>query len=210
MKGVIWQLRFFFSTVLLMTLVAAFVLLTANKETIHLTINAYHSSFWDTFFRFYTYVGDGIFVALAGTVIAIFTFPKYRWTPFLIGACALIMSGVFAQLLKRLVFDTALRPSAYLKEHTLHMVEGVQMHAHHSFPSGHTTAGFAFFSFAALYLARKKPFLQVFFALLAGLIGYSRIYLSQHFLEDVLTGMLLGTFCTLLVIFAFRKQLSAS
>lgn len=210
MKGVIWQLRFFFGTVLLMTLISGLILLTTEKETIHMTINACHSSFWDVFFRFYTHVGDGIFVAIAGLVIALLTFHKDRWTPFVIGGLTLILSGAIAQLLKRLFFDSALRPSAYLKEHILHIVEGVQMHAHHSFPSGHTTAGFAFFSYAALYLARKKPLLQVVFALLAGLIGYSRMYLSQHFLEDVFTGMLLGTFCTLLVIVLFRKQLNAS
>ena len=60
-----------------------------------------------------------------------------------------------------------------------------------SFPSGHTTAAFAFFC-ALSILARKHPLLQSLFFLLAAGVAYSRMYLSQHFLADVLAGSLLA------------------
>jgi membrane-associated phospholipid phosphatase len=119
----------------------------------------------------------------------------------------LTISGGTAQLLKRFVFSDALRPSAFMVDSDLHFVEGVQLHAHHSFPSGHTTAAFAFFGFAALFLSRRNPLLQVTFAVSAALVGYSRMYLSQHFLEDVVVGMAIGTIIFILLSLFFKRQL---
>ncbi len=203
----LWQLRYFFISVLLMVVVSSVVLVSASKVDIHLGINALNSPIADFFFKYWTYVGDGIFVALTAILIALLSFKKHGWTPFLFGAAALLFSGASVQFLKRFVFDGALRPSAFITEHTLHLVDGVKMHAHHSFPSGHTTVAFAFFGFAAVILARKNAGLQVFFALCAGLVGYSRMYLSQHFLEDVFVGMLLGTFWIIALTLLFGKRL---
>jgi membrane-associated phospholipid phosphatase len=187
---------------------AGIVLLSSDKTSIHLWVNDLHTPITDVFFKYWTYVGDGVFVAIAGVIIAIVLFPRYKSLPLWFGACTLILSGALAQVLKRLVFEDALRPSAYLSEYKLHFVEGVQLHASHSFPSGHTTAAFAFFGFAALFLAQKNTLLQVLFALSAGLVGYSRMYLSQHFLEDVLAGMILGTVVFVLLIIAFKRPLA--
>lgn len=193
--------------VIAMIVVSSVILLTSDKTTIHLTINGAHSSAADLFFTYWTYVGDGIFVAIAGILIAILLFRKYRWLPLWFGTATLIVSGAAAQLLKRFVFEEALRPSAYLADYSLYFVEGINLHAHHSFPSGHTTAAFAFFSFASLFLALKRPWLQIIFAVLAGLVGYSRMYLSQHFLEDVLAGMILGSFVFLILLWISKRPL---
>lgn len=55
-----------------------------------------------------------------------------------------------------------------------------------SFPSGHTAVAFLGFGILA-YLTSNK-ILQSLFALLAVLMGYSRMYLGQHFLRDVCAG----------------------
>lgn len=167
-----------------------------------------YSPLADFFFKYWTYVGDGVFVGVAGIIIAVVLFPRYKWTPLWFGALTLMLSGAAAQLLKRLVFEDAMRPSVYLSEHTLYFVEGVQIHASHSFPSGHTTAAFAFFGFASLFLGRKSIWLQVLFAISAGLVGYSRLYLSQHFLEDVFAGMILGSLVFILLMILAKKPLS--
>lgn len=191
-----------------MMLLAGITLLTSDKTTIHLGINEMHSPFADVFFKYWTYVGDGVFVAVAGILIAVLLFPRYKWLPFWFGATTLILSGAAAQLLKRLVFADALRPSAFLSEHSLYFVEGVQIHASHSFPSGHTTAAFAFFGFASLFIGRSRVWLQILFGLSAGLVGYSRMYLSQHFLEDVFAGMILGSLVFVLLTWIAKKPLS--
>jgi membrane-associated phospholipid phosphatase len=191
-----------------MAIVSLVLLFLFDKTTIHLAINSCHNSFADFFFTYWTYVGDGLFVALAGVLIAVVSFQKYRWSVLWFGAATLMLSGAAAQLLKRFVFDGALRPSAYLADYSLYFVEGVKLHGHHSFPSGHTTAAFAFFGFACFFLAKTKPVLQIVFALCAGLVGYSRMYLSQHFLEDVFAGLLLGAFIFMLLLVAFKKPLN--
>lgn len=190
-----------------MIILAGITLLSSDKVTIHLAINSFHNYFLDVLFTYFTLVGDGIFVAVTGILIAAILFPKYKWFPMWFGAALLIGSGALAQILKRFVFDGALRPSAYLSEHSLYFVEGIQLHTNHSFPSGHTTAGFAFFGFASLFLAYNRPWLQILFAICAGIVGYSRMYLSQHFLEDVMAGMLLGTGTFLILLLLSKKPL---
>jgi undecaprenyl-diphosphatase len=69
-----------------------------------------------------------------------------------------------------------------------------------SFPSGHSTAAMAVYSFLAYIIVRRVPSRRVRFeviywtCVLIALIGFSRIYLRVHFLSDVLGGLLVGTF----------------
>jgi len=61
-----------------------------------------------------------------------------------------------------------------------------------SFPSGHTTAAFALYSLLSLMLEKERKHWSLLFALLAILVGISRVFLVQHFLIDVLAGAFLG------------------
>lgn len=203
----IWHLRYFFGMVLVFAILSGIVLISGGKEEIHLAMNQWHSPFWDTFFKYYTYVGDGVFVALGILVFGIIGYQKYGWRPFAFGWGVLILSGLIAQVLKRFVFDDALRPAAEIDQ-PLHLVQDLEMHMHNSFPSGHTTAAFAFFGFLAGQYFIKKPGIQVIMAILAATVGYSRMYLSQHFLEDAFTGMLLGSFCILTWLYVDRKNIA--
>jgi len=199
-------MRHYFLTILAFVLIASILILQYDKSDIHLASNAHHAPFWDFFFKYLTYVGDGVFVVIAITVIGLILVRSRGWRPLFYGWLILFLSGGAAQLLKRVFFSDALRPSAFLKSNTLHLIDGVQMHAHHSFPSGHTTAAFAFFGYLSILLCGKKPILQVVMALSAGLVAFSRMYLSQHFLEDLLAGMLLGTLFVLVFLIADRKK----
>lgn len=58
----------------------------------------------------------------------------------------------------------------------------------YSFPSGHTASSFA--AAFALYFSGKKLWIPV--TILAGLIGFSRLYLYVHYPSDVLAGALIG------------------
>ncbi|MEM1484294.1 phosphatase PAP2 family protein [Oscillospiraceae bacterium PP1C4] len=63
-----------------------------------------------------------------------------------------------------------------------------------SFPSGHTGSSFA----AATVICFMSKKLGCWALLLAALIGFSRLYLSVHYLTDIITGMLLGVVCAYL------------
>jgi membrane-associated phospholipid phosphatase len=62
-----------------------------------------------------------------------------------------------------------------------------------SFPSGHTSSAFCMFFLYSQLLSttRFKP-LGLLFGILACAVAVSRIFLAQHFLEDVLAGAILG------------------
>lgn len=203
------EIRFFLVATVVLAVVLLCVLMLFEKTTIHLSINDAHAPLADTFFKYFTYVGDGVFVALGVLVAGIIGFKRWRWNTFIFGWGILIVSGGIAQLLKRLVFYDAMRPIAFLQDKTLHLVSGVEMHHQHSFPSGHTTAAFAFFGFLSLFCFRNKPVAQILCALAAFTVGYSRMYLSQHFMEDVFAGMLLGTSCVVLAALIARKTLKS-
>ena len=99
------------------------------------------------------------------------------------------------------------RPSKFFKSEglfdTLNLVEGVTLYVGNtSFPSGHTMSGFALFSLCAFMLKDKKIF-AFFLIVLAVLVGISRIYLVQHFLEDVFLGSIMGVLLSMIL---FRLQ----
>ncbi len=88
------------------------------------------------------------------------------------------------------------RPARYFKEMGMWTdivpVPGIEIHEGlTSLPSGHTMAAFAFFTLVAFCIRDKK--LGAFLAFTSALlIGLSRIYLVQHFEEDVLLGATFG------------------
>lgn len=183
----------------LLIIIGAFFLMNYDKTGIHLAINNKHNSFFDFIFKYGTHLGDGLFTAIAVIPIGIIAFKKYRYSTFVLGWGTLIMSGILSQGLKRLVYSDALRPLGFIGEGKLYLVPGVDVHTMHSFPSGHTTAAFAFYAFASMVLFRRNKWGQLLMLLIAGVAGYSRMYLSQHFLEDVVTGIGLGLVSFVLV-----------
>ena len=72
----------------------------------------------------------------------------------------------------------------------IHLVNGLEIHHWQSFPSGHTFTGFAFACF--FMLVAKNNVLGFLWLGLAMLVGYSRVYLFQHFPRDVFVGSILG------------------
>ncbi len=66
-----------------------------------------------------------------------------------------------------------------------------------SFPSGHATIAVAFYGYLAYILIKllkdryKWPII-ILTVLMAGLIGFSRLYLGVHYLSDVLAGYFVG------------------
>ena len=169
--------------VLLSVLLAAMIIPKGNDV---LWINGNHNEFSDRFFTFVTYGGDGkIFIPL----ILITLFVRFSYT--LAAISAWIGHGMLCSLLKKLVFPTMLRPIGTLDNDLLHFVPGVDVHANYSFPSGHTATAFCFAVLLALLVKRKSVLIVV--VTFAMIVAYSRIYLLQHFLVDVVGGAFIGT-----------------
>ena len=164
-----------------------FLMLRFGKGPSHLLVNQWHSPTADTFFKYITHLGDG---ALFAVIIIVLAFVKFRWA--LYELLAALMTLIFVFITKQLIFNGMPRPTKYFEnEETLHLVEGVKMHAWNSFPSGHTITAFAIFM--VLVLITKKNYLKFIFVMIAILAGYSRVYLSQHFLGDIFSGAIIGS-----------------
>src|ERR1043165_7251110 len=168
--------------VILLVLLAAILIPRGNDV---LWINGNHNEFSDRFFTFITYGGDGkIFIPL----ILITLFVRFGYT--LAAVSAWIGHGVLCSLLKRLVFPTMLRPTGSIDNDLLYFVPGVDVHTNYSFPSGHTATAFCFAILLALLVKRRSVYFVVL--VFAMIVAYSRIYLLQHFLIDVVGGAFIG------------------
>ena len=100
--------------------------------------------------------------------------------------------GTFLFFLKYSLFADSHRPYYFLKDDpTFHKIANFTYHISNSFPSGHTTSIFALMTIFALVYQQSKLVPIVFF-LGAILVAFSRIYLSQHFLIDVVAGSFIG------------------
>ncbi len=169
-------------------LVSGLVLVYLNpKPGLFLALHSWQSPFGDVLMQILTFLGNGLAALI---VIILLLFRRIRNGLFIFLSWA--VSGIMAQLLKHLVFPDHLRPVKFLSDSgvDIRTVPGVEIHLYHGFPSGHTTTAFAVWFGLALMV--RNIYLKIFFLLLATAVGFSRIYLAQHFPEDVLAGAALG------------------
>ena len=194
MKVQIGAHKIYFIIYLLFMAVSGFFLVVYNKQEIHLFLNDFHQNWADFFFKYLTDLGDGLAIVVI-SVLLIFVSKRMTMQVAFSG----ILAGLIAQFLKKVVFGPTPRPSAYFKDLdiSLYYVNGVELHTAFSFPSGHATTVFSLLT--SLVLIQKTKRWDLLFIALAMLTAYSRIYLSQHFLEDIFLGSIIGTTVAVLI-----------
>lgn len=199
-KTIINQNRIFLAFYLLFVVSGGVLLLLTNKHDLHIVFNQFHYPFLDPLFYYFTYLGDGIMAVL---VFVIFLSVKYRYA-LIIGISNLLSASV-TQLLKHTVFDDVYRPKKFFEGiHDLYFVPGVENYSFNSFPSGHTTCAFALYF--SLAMITKNKSIELFLFFLALMVAYSRVYLSQHFFEDIYAGSLIGVLTTILVYYYIQRS----
>jgi len=191
LKKADWNLWFFVP--LLVALAAGGAMLAfIEKGQDVLFVNRFHSPFWDYLFYYGTLLGDGLlYLAVAIGLL---------WKNFrnaLIAFVCFSLTGTLVQFFKKIIFTEMMRPAALLADEPLHFVEGVKILKHYSFPSGHTAMAFSLFCLLSQFV--KTRWLGLLFLIMALIGGISRIYLVQHFFEDVYSGAILGVSITSLV-----------
>jgi membrane-associated phospholipid phosphatase len=169
------------------------LLLVFGKNELFLLQNDWHHPWADGLAPWLTHLGDGLF---AFAIFLVLLTMNYRAALTAIVCFTLVL--LLIQTGKQLVFDDALRPAAYFAAlgQEIRLIEGVKIHLHNSFPSGHSASAFVLFTFLALEWRNKKWGLLLLVA--AVLIAYTRIYLAQHFMGDVLAGACIGSSVALL------------
>jgi membrane-associated phospholipid phosphatase len=181
------QNKVFFLALLFVLFSGTVFLFSNGKAAAFISLNAYHPFLLNVFFINYTFIGDGIF-ALCLILAMLFYYKRKQQGLALL--YSFLISGLIVQLIKNLVDSP--RPKLFFEAgQYLHFIDGVSLANNSSFPSGHTATAFAIATVMALTM-KDKAF-QLLILIAAVLVGYSRIYLAQHFLLDVMIGAVIGS-----------------
>ena len=171
-----------------------------HKGEAELIFNKHYNVLFDFFFRYYTYLGDGLaFVFL----ILLFLYNRYYYV--IVTGGVIILQTIVVQGMKLELFRHVDRPSLFFSHvHGIHYVEGVTLHLYQSFPSGHSATAFSVATLLALTYKDKR--LSVIWYAAAILVAISRVYLMQHFFVDVYFGAIIGIGITLIVWYLFENS----
>lgn len=170
------------------------VFLATRHGDVVLFVNHYSGEEWDALMLFLTDLGLGTVVA---AVMVALLFWKVRFG--LTGLVSLGLVAIFTNVGKKMLFAERARPFNYFYYDDFHrFIYTAELNYHYSFPSGHSMTIFAAMSLFAV-LAGKQWAGMVFFVA-ALVIGFTRIYLLQHFFLDVYVGSILGVISTMLAI----------
>lgn len=156
--------------------------------------NNLRTDFLDSLMAFLSIIGEGGLVWFVIAIPMLF-FKKSR-------TCGVVM--IFSMGITLLIGEFALK-NIICRVRPCNLPNDVEMlikcPSSYSFPSGHTGSSFA--ASTAVFIRNKK--VGVFALLLAVLISFSRLYNYVHYPTDVLAGMLLGIFVSVLVYHLVRR-----
>lgn len=145
----------------------------------------------DDFFRFITDYGQYI---LLGLLVILWFWPgsraerdRWQW-----GAISGFLSALLALGVDQVIIRFYDRTRPFVG-HVNHML--VTRSTDPSFPSDHAAGAFAI-AVAVLIVSRRAGIIAL---LLAVLIAFSRVYVGQHYVSDVLGGAAIGTAAALLI-----------
>ena len=182
---------FFIPALLFLNTGLALLLLVPHGDEI-LFFNNSRTEPWNTVFRFFTHLGEPLSFALVAGILLVFR--RYRFA-LLIGLAGLIILPLSFFLKDKIGKD---RPITFFEKRglreTVAIVPEVSLNGGQtSFPSGHTMAAFGIYGAIALgSRSRQGKRWGLLCASVAILVGFSRIFLVQHFLVDVVAGAFIG------------------
>lgn len=194
--------QYFFLPIVIFYVFAIYRIMMFSKIDNHLFFNRWVGNpYVDWFFKYLTHFGDGWFLIF---IVFLLLFQNIRKALILLISYAI--AGGLVSVLKNYVFDVS-RPhfvfDYYYKDITVNYVEGVELLALNSFPSGHSTAAFVLVTF--LMFQFDNRFIKFLFGLTGILIAFSRVYLSQHWINDIVAGSLIGMVLSSVILILFDK-----
>ena len=131
---------------------------------------------------FITTLGDGGFIWIVATIALLI--PKKTRKVGVMSAAALLGSLLINNnLIKNLVQ----RPRPFVTFTDIQIL--IPTPSEFSFPSGHTSSSFAA---AAVFYRHLPKKIGIPMVVLAGLIGFSRLYVGVHYPTDVIAGVIMG------------------
>lgn len=206
---ILYSNGFFLYPAVLLLLLCSLILLIFNEVNIQININKIVGiKPLDVFFTYVTFLGDGLFALF---IVVVWFFIDRKQAMYLL--LSFLFSGLLVFLFKTFVFPESERPVLFFDNNVQHyklkLIEDVEIFYNNSFPSGHTTTAFALYA-SLSFISRHREIKLVLF-LLAVFVSFSRIYLSEHWLKDVIFGAILGIIVSIVTyFFVFRDKKSYS
>lgn len=189
-KTSIYNLPFFILAWIIMGAIGILYTQTPENDLFHI-LNITHRPLLDKFFNFLSTFGDGTYLFFLGCLIYFAVAERHQLKQRLLElTTSYALSAIVIQICKNIIWPKVPRPSRVIAPENLQLVEEVVLSGFKSFPSGHTAT-----AFAVLFVlsSRTKMPVQILVALVALCIGYSRLYLNQHFPIDIAASSGLGT-----------------
>jgi membrane-associated phospholipid phosphatase len=194
LNAVLRKIKWMVIPYLLILVICLVIKLTFSRPEIYFAVNRLYNPAADFLAPFVTDLGNGWFAIILAAIFTLFSYRKA-----LLIAVSYAVTSLIAQVIKY-SFDLP-RPKLYFGDQIkdAHFVKGVYILSFDSFPSGHTITAF---SLAVLftYWCRNRAF-GILFLFIAVCVGYSRMYLSEHFFEDVVAGSVIGLILTIFCIY---------
>ena len=170
----------------------------AKRGALELPFNLFVAPELFPTFKFITFLGDGWFALVVFGLVGFIAAQKKLYVKaelinFLI-VSALMGIGIY--VFKQLIFPDVTRPIAHFASLPFGWNPddfSLSFHRFRSFPSGHTASAATYGFFLMRYVQLPYKRLMLYAAIL--LVGYSRVFLFQHFVADVFAGVLLGLAC---------------
>lgn len=199
LRDIVLENRLFFGVFAVFFIFGFIFLLIEGKGAAFIALNPYHHSQLDTFFVYVTFIGDGRFSLIILALLLVMR----RWYESAQVLASFLVSALFSLILKN-VFSMPRPKQFFSPGQYSYFIEGVTHTGFASFPSGHTTTVFALATTLALLEKNKRT--NVAYLLGAVAVGYSRIYLGQHFLNDVLMGSTIGVLTSVFIYWLFAEK----
>ena len=162
-------------------------------------------------FKKITHFGDSLYYLIGGLFLFVVFWNKKAHQASHLAYSGLFLfstvaaSGLTADLIKYIAGRA--RPKLYFSDHLFGFDFFHWEYAWTSFPSGHSATAFS----VGMLLSSLYPRWRFFWFFGAVIVAFSRIFLSQHYISDVIAGSFLGIVSTLLLYnYFFKYKLDVS
>ncbi len=170
-------------------------IIAIDKIVYNYISNNLMDEFMISLMKFITFFGSLEFFIVA-SLLMIFLI-KNKYNKYIISS--VIGSGIIVQIIKFVVGRA--RP-----------VVSVVPQSGYSFPSGHSVMAVVFFGLIIYYINKEKCskmtklIFSIILSLLILLIIFSRLYLSVHYLSDVIAGFIIGLLYIMIFMYLMKKE----